>query len=59
MTAEARQLIDEFKALPGAAQREVLQELVRIADFPPVGDGELIAAADEVFLAYDARERAE
>jgi hypothetical protein len=57
MSAEARSVIEEFRSLPGAEQREVLTELVRIADFPPVGDDELASAANEVFLDYDRREQ--
>lgn len=31
MTAEAKQIVDDFRALPDAAKREVLAELVRIS----------------------------
>jgi len=52
--------VEDFRALPDAAKREVLAELVRISgriDYPAVSDNELLAAADDVFLAYDERER--
>jgi hypothetical protein len=59
MTAEARNVIEEFRSLPDAAKREVLAELVRMSrdiDYPPASDDELVSAANEVFLAYDERE---
>lgn len=62
MTAEAKHLIEEFGALPEPTKREVLAELLRISrnlDYPEMGDDELTAAANEVFLAYDEREKTE
>lgn len=62
MTAEAKHLIEEFGALPEPTTREVLAELLRISrnlHYPEMGDGELTAAADELFLAYDERENRE
>jgi len=62
MTAEARNVIEEFRSLPDAAKREVLAELMRISrtiDYPPVSDDELVSAANDVFLAYDERESGE
>lgn len=59
MTADAKHLIDDFQALPDATKREVLAELVRISrhiDYPPTADEELVSAANDVFLTYDARE---
>jgi hypothetical protein len=59
MTAEAKHLVDDFRALPDAAKREVLAELVRISgriDYPAVSDDELLATANDVFLGYDERE---
>lgn len=59
MTADAKHLVDEFSALPDPSKREVLSQLLRIArgiDYPAIGDDELTAAADEVFLEYDRRE---
>lgn len=62
MTAEAKHLIDEFGALPEPTKREVLAELLRMSrdlDYPQMGDDELTAAANDVFLAYDERENRE
>lgn len=62
MTAAAKHLIEEFGALPEPTKREVLAELLRMSrhlDYPEMGDDELTAAADELFLAYDARENEE
>jgi hypothetical protein len=62
MTAEAKHLIDDFQALPDAAKREVLAELVRISrhiDYPEMSEDELVSAADEVFRGYDEREDSE
>jgi hypothetical protein len=59
MTAEAKHILDDFRALPDTAKREVLAELVRISggiDYPVISDDELLAAANDVFLAYDERE---
>jgi hypothetical protein len=59
MTAEARHLVEDFRALPDATKREVLAELVRISgriDYPVISDDELLTAANDVFLAYDERE---
>jgi hypothetical protein len=59
MTAEAKHIVDDFRALPDMAKREVLAELVRISsriDFPELSEDELLAAADDVFRAYDERE---
>jgi DNA-binding transcriptional ArsR family regulator len=62
MTADAKQLIDGFQALPDATKREVLAELVRISrhlDYPSMSDDELVSAADGIFVTYDRREDAE
>jgi hypothetical protein len=62
MTAETKQIIDDFGALPDPAKREVLAELLRMSrylDYPSMSDDELLAAAEEVFLDYDRRESAE
>ena len=59
MTAEAKHIVDDFRALSDPAKREVLAELVRISgriDYPAVSQDELLAAADDVFLEYDKRE---
>ena len=62
MTAEAKQLIEEFETLSEPAKREVLTELLRLSrdlDYPPMSDGELTSAADAVFRTYDERETGE
>lgn len=62
MTAEAKHIVDDFEALPDAAKREVLTELIRISsriNYPAVSDDELTAAANDVFLTYDDRESAD
>ncbi len=59
MTADAKHLVDDFRALPHPAKREVLAELTRISariDDPAVSEEELTSAANDVFLAYDERE---
>ena len=62
MTADAKHLIHDFEALPDSTKREVLAKLVRISrhlEYPEVSDDELLAAADEVFLSYEAEEQSE
>jgi hypothetical protein len=62
VTTEAKHLIEEFGALPDPSKREVLAELLRLArhfDYPEMSEDELTAAADEVFLSYDDREKDE
>jgi hypothetical protein len=62
VTAEAKELVDHFRALPDNAKREVLSELVRLSggiDFPMISDEELVTAANDVFLTYDKREASE
>ena len=52
-------MIEEFEALPDPAKREVLAELIRLSrdiDYPAISDGELLTAADAIFLEYDRRE---
>ncbi|MDQ3281007.1 MAG: hypothetical protein M3Q69_06310 [Acidobacteriota bacterium] len=59
MTAEAKHIVDGFRALPDATKREVLAELARISagiDYPRMTDDELLSAANDVFLGYDERE---
>ena len=60
MTAEAKHIVEDFRALPDETKREVLAELMRISgdiDYPDASDDELVGAANEVFLTYDERER--
>jgi hypothetical protein len=59
VTAEAKHIVDRFKALPDSSKREVLAQLLLIArriDYPEIGDDEVMAVADEVFRKYDRRE---
>jgi hypothetical protein len=59
VTAQGKHIIEEFEALPDAAKREVLAELIRTSrfiEYPQVSDDELFSAADELFLEYDRRE---
>lgn len=60
MTADAKHVVEDFRALPDAAKREVLAELVRISghiEYPEISDEELLTVANDVFLGYDERER--
>ena len=62
MTAEAKHIIEDFGALSDAMKREVLAELLRISrylDYPELGEDELLASANELFLQYDRRESSE
>jgi hypothetical protein len=62
VTAQGKHIIEEFEALPDAAKREVLAELIRTSrflEYPQVSDDELLSAADELFLDYDRREAGE
>jgi hypothetical protein len=60
MTAAGKHILDDFESLPDTETREVLSNLLRISqdiDYAEVGDDELVAAADAVFLEYDRMER--
>ena len=60
MTAAGKHILDDFESLPDPVKREVLSNLLRISrdiEYPEVGDDELVAAADAVFLEYDRMER--
>jgi hypothetical protein len=53
MTADAKQLIDDFRTLPDLVKREVLAELVRISghiEYPEMSEEELVSAANDTFL---------
>jgi len=59
VTSQGKHIIDEFEALPDAAKREVLGELIRTSrfiEYPQVSEDELVSAADELFLEYDRRQ---
>lgn len=60
MTAAGKHTLDDFESLPDPEKREVLLNLLRISrgiDCPEVGDEDLVAAADAVFLEYDRMEQ--
>lgn len=62
MTAQAKHIIEEFRALPDQAKREVLAELLRTSrfiDYPETSDDELLSTAEAIFLEYDRREAGE
>lgn len=59
MTAIGKQIVEEFGALPDAEKREVLANILQIAqtiDYPETSDVELLTGADAVFLEYDRAE---
>lgn len=59
MTATGRHIVEDFEKLPDVEKREVLADILRISthlDYPEVSEGELVAAADTIFLEYDRRE---
>jgi len=60
MTNAGRHIIEDFETLPDPEKREVLANLLRVSrsiELPEVSDEDLIAAANELFLDYDRRER--
>jgi len=60
MTEAARKLLDTLDSLPDADRREVVREILRRAaleEHESPSDDDLVAAADEVFLDLDRRER--
>lgn len=62
MTRAAKKLLEEFDSLSDADRAEVAAEVLRRLAFSPHGlpdDGDLTAAADQVFLELDRRESAE
>jgi hypothetical protein len=59
MTQAAKNVLDEFEALPDREQAEALSQLLRragCAAHEAPNDDELVAAADEVFAELDRRE---
>ena len=59
MALSAQQIIESFEGLPESEKQTVAYEILRrsvYADVPPLTDEELVAAAEGVFLALDARE---
>jgi predicted HAD superfamily phosphohydrolase len=62
MTAAAEHFIEDFEALPEPEKREVLAKLLQIAsymDYGPISEEELLASADEIFVALDREEQTE
>jgi hypothetical protein len=62
MTAAAAHIIEDFEALPEPDKREVLAKLLRIAghmDYGPISEAEMLASADQIFVAYDREEEPE
>lgn len=62
MTQAAKKLLDEFEALPEPERAEILAELLRRTASAPhhlPTDNDLVAAADQLFLELDRRERSE
>ncbi len=60
MSTTADMLLDSFQSLPEDQKHRVASEILRwsaLADYPPLGDDELTAAAEVVFLELDANER--
>ena len=58
MTAQSQHIIEEFEALPDAAKREVLAELIRSSrflEYPQISDDELLRSRHS-FLDYDRQE---
>jgi hypothetical protein len=59
MALSAQQIIESFEGLPESEKQRVAYEILRrsiYVDVPPLTDEELVAAAEDVFLALDARE---
>lgn len=60
MTDTAKRLLDTFDSLPEPERQEVAREILRrtaLAEHPSLEDAELLALADEVFLALDHAEK--
>ncbi len=58
----AERLIEDFEALPELERREVLVKLLQIVshmDYGPISEEELLASADELFVAFDRVEQPE
>ena len=59
MALSAQQIIESFEGLPEPEKQRVAYEILRrsiYVDVPPLTDEEFVAAAEDVFLALDARE---
>ena len=59
MALSAQQIIEFFEGLPESEKQRVAYEILRRSvylDVPPLTDEELVVAAEDLFLALDARE---
>jgi hypothetical protein len=59
MALSVQQIIESFESLPESEKQRVADEIVRRSvylEVPPLTDEELIATAEDRFLALDARE---
>jgi hypothetical protein len=59
MALSAQQIIESFEALPESEKQKVAYEILRRSvylDVPPLTNEELVAVAEDLFLALDARE---
>ena len=59
MALSAKQIIESFEGLPESEKQRVAYEILRRSvclDVPPLTDEELVAAAEDIFLALDASE---
>jgi hypothetical protein len=59
MSSEAKSVLRSFDLLPDADKLEVATEILRRSlrgEVPPLGDEDLVAAAEELFLELDRRE---
>ena len=59
MAVTAKTILESFDELPEREKREVASAILRRTlrfDLPPLTDDDLVAQADELFRALDARE---
>ena len=59
MTLSVKQIIDSFERLPDPEKQKVAYEILRRSvhlEVPSLADGDLIAAAEALFLILDERE---
>lgn len=60
MTLSAQQIIDSFERLPESEKQKVTYEILRRSiqlEVPPLTEEDLVAAAEDLFLTLDAREK--
>lgn len=59
VTLSAQQIIESFEHLSESEKQRVAYEILRRSahlEIPPLTDDELVAAAEDLFLALDAKE---